>query len=366
MASGKAATVLVLGDPGPARDELLLRCEIDVIWGGCLSDALELLRIYRIEACILAPEFRGLLGHPAFRVALGEVAVMLWSGAWDEVDTLLAFLAETTGLFFARYPRASINLPVMVEVHGDQFQLETINLSVSGVAIKGFPSVSPGTRVELCIDLPDRSVYLLARVVRHFMTPAGRQAGLTFTDLGEGVRASLARTVELNLAATSDEPSFIGELNVPVPSLRTMAQRVDFDESDSSLLYHPPLRAWWTASVTPPTMRTVSDSSDIWTRDCAPEWFEHMSEGLSEAERMAAIGGEAPEWAHRVLRLRISLARARSRTPTRDLPPELLSEAYQMVNGLELETTDAPLEVQEQVSSIRASLLRDVLGENSR
>ncbi|MEL6188528.1 MAG: hypothetical protein AAFU79_28225, partial [Myxococcota bacterium] len=76
----------------------------------------------------------------------------------------------------------------------------------------------------------------------------------------------------------------------------------------------------------------------------------------------AALGNEAPEWAHRVLRLRIEIARARA-DDTGSLPPALLDEAYRTCAGLEEETQDAPIVVRQQVSTIRASLLRDVLGE---
>lgn len=366
----KAATVLVLGDPGPTRDELLLRSEIDVVWSESFRDALELLRVYRVEACIVAPSFERMEGYEPFRAQMGNIPCLVRTsvprdahacptGYEPDVEPVLAFLARHTGLVFARYPRAQVSLPVEVDVQGERFQLETTNLSVSGVAIDGFPPVAPGTRAELCLDLPERPIYLLARVVRIFEVNGTYQVGLSFTDLTEGPRASIAAYVENMLPADAADERLFGELEIPMPRLRTVtAMAAETGEICSRAA--APMVASLPES---PQMRRPRPSHGL-TNNLVPVWFDQLSEDLSEVERTAALGGDAPEWAHRVLRLRIELARARADTMG-EVPPALLDEAYRTFAGLEEETQDAPLMVRQQVSSIRASLLRDVLGEAS-
>ena len=361
----RAAAVLVLGDLGAIRDELLLRPEVDVIWSASFDDALDLLRVYRVEACIIAPEFEALSGFEGFRGGLGGVPVLVhrpgrraaMPGGWcEDVEEVLAFLARHTGLVFARYPRAAVELPVTIEAQGARSEARTLNLSVSGMAVRGFPDVPEGARVEVCLELPDQPVYLLARVVRVQDVDGARQAGLSFTDLGEAPRAALARCVEATLCEGASEGRLFGELEVPLPRLRVIETRPDASRDLS-----PPLSdEGGGMAVSAPPVRTVGEPSA--GTDNLPPWFEYLSEDISDVERLAAIGADAPEWAHRVLRLRISLARARAAEPG-EVPLALLDEAYRTFAGLEVETADAPAEVQRQVSSIRASLFRDVLGE---
>lgn len=351
---------MVLGDPGPVRDELLLRAEVDVIWSACHEDTLELIKNYTIDACIVAAKFQSLLGKDEFREAIKIIPVMVWHRDAYDVDTVLGFLARSTGLIFARYPRVALKLPVTLGVHGDQYHLETDNLSVSGVAISHFPNLAAGTRVELCLELPSRPIYLLARVARVYEGPAGRQGGLTFTDLGEGLRAALTQVVDERLSESQDLPSFIGDQFISMPLLRQVVDQESREwMQQNGSLATPSL----SISYDGLTMRTISDGKSA-SCELLPDWFEHLQGELSDPERLAACGGDAPHWAHRVLQLRISLARARSRTPTNDVPPTLIDEAYRMFAGIEQETMDAPFEVREQVSSIRASLLKDVLGEH--
>lgn len=367
----RAATVLVLGDPGAIRDELLLRGEIDVVWSASFTDAMELLQVYRVDACIIAPEFERFRGYESFREALRDIPCLvrsanpnrnartaLWSGT--DVEPVLAFLARHTGLVFARYPRASVDFPVTAEVHSEQYHLRSINLSVSGIAVESFPvGIEPGTRVELCVDLPAKPIYLLSRVVRVLVGANGRrQAGLTFTDLQEGPRAILARAVEEALPDGEEDTRLFGALEIPMPRPRRIT-----DAEPSLDIETPSVRRWRYPDSEPPDgplLRTLSETQGL--SGSLPNWFEHLVDELSDVEKRAAVGGEAPEWAHRVLKLRIDLARARA-GETGEVPPALLDEAYQTFAGLEQETADAPLQLKEQVSSIRASLLRDVLAE---
>ena len=354
----RAATVLILGDPGPLRDEILLRKEIDVVWSESFADARELLAVYDVDACIIAREFERAEGYERFRDALGAVPCLVQRrpglrGAGPEAqEPVLHFLARHTGLVFARFPRVDLQVPVTLEAFGEKHELLTHNLSVSGVAVADAPDLPAGTRVELCIELPEAPVYLIARVVRTCGRGELRTVGLSFTDLHEGVRRRLARAVEDAMPRDGQEPRLFGELEVPLPDVRRVGG------PSRARVEAPPA-----VERAPLAMRRVREPEPAPGE--LPDWFDGLGEDLTELERLAALGLDAPEWAHRVLRLRIELARARSRSPG-GLPLALRDEAYRTFAGLEEQTMDAPLEVREQVSSLRASLLRDVLGDPVR
>lgn len=358
----KAATVLVLGDPGPVRDELLLRREIDVIWSASFEDALQLVRVYRIEACILAPAFESVDGYEQFRAAIGDVPFLVTRPTQPasttltapDVEPVLRFLAQQTGLVFARYPRAPLELPVTLEARGQAWERQTLNLSVSGVAIRDFPEVEAGARVEMCIELPQRPVFLLGRVVRLLERSGTRVAGLTFTDLSEPLRMELSRAVEECICGEDGPPRLFGELEIPMPrTLLATGYTVDTDPT-------PVLPRVVEPDMTPPLPRQLADHASV-SIDLIPDWIAQLSDEMSASERLAATGGDAPDWAHRVLSLRLRLARARARK-TGDVPPALVDETYRLFSGLEKETWDAPAKEREEVSTIRAALLRDVLG----
>ncbi len=365
----KAATVLVLGDPGPVRDELLLRREIDVIWAASFEDALMLANVYRLEACIVAPIFQRRPEFETFRREMGQVPCLVRAPSQrsakerslnphynEEIESVLNFLARHTGLLFARYPRADLCLPVTVEVAAEQWELETINISVSGLAIRGFPEVENGMRVELCIDF-ERPLYLLARVVRTYQQDGENYAGLTFTDLGEMQRAVISRAVEEAIAEDDSvdelEQELFGDLGLDELLKPRALGSADPIEFPTGSIFDDSCH-----SEALPNIRQLAQGAEP-TCDM-PEWLCHLTEDLTAIENAAALGGEAPDWAHRVLKLRISLARARA-DETENIPSSLVDEAYQMFAGLPEETQDAAPEIQQQVSSIRASLLRDVL-----
>ncbi len=355
----KAATILVLGDPGALRDELLLRPEVDVVWASSFEDALELLAIYPVDACVLTPPFEAAPGHGRFRAASAGTPCLVHrprfrrqGSPWPEdVETALGFLARHTGLAFARYPRVPLRLPVTAGLHGQTYELETRNLSVSGVAIADFPDAPSGTRAELCIELASGPLYVLARLTRRIRTGHAVRAGLSFTDLGEGPRARIVDEVAAALPPWRDHARLFGELEVPVPASRPI------ERTEADLPWELGLAD--TVDLACPAPRPISDTQGLGPPD--PTWFSQLSEDLSASERLAAFGGDAPAWAHRVLQLRIAIARARS-SETGPLPAVLLDETYRLFAGLEAEVQSAPAQVREEVSSIRASLLRDVLG----
>src|SRR5215210_9008530 len=52
----KRGSILVLGDPGPVRNDLLMRADLELLWMSHLEDALAVLREASPQICLIGPE----------------------------------------------------------------------------------------------------------------------------------------------------------------------------------------------------------------------------------------------------------------------------------------------------------------------
>ncbi len=367
----KAATILVLGDPGPFRKELLIHKEIDVIWAESPEHAADVLSCTTVDACIVAPQFRERLD--ALKSELIHVpCIALQTPERDrerpdfasvveveKVDSLVALLSEHTGLQFARYPRADVLVPVSFEHHGRTYQLDSIDLSLSGVAIANFPPAQVGTRVDLMIDLAGHSLQLAARVVRWFEHNGLRSAGLTFVDVTETQRKIIGDAVKDVLQWTGDEhltvETLFGDLGLESeapPALRTL------DMSNANV----PAFVLRTQDLELPRLCQVLDGEEI----IAPDWLTELAGELTAVEASAARGRPCPAWAHRVLRLRLHLAHAKSTTRKDRIPSSLLDEAYRMFESLKDESVGQSGSMKAQLGRIRAGLLRSIVSARKK
>lgn len=362
----KAATILVLGDPGPFRKELLVHKEIDVIWAESPEHAADVLGCATVDACIVAPEF-----HERIAVLARElvhvpcIALQPLNRDTDrpdfpsvveveKVDSLVALLSEHTGLQFARYPRADVLVPVRFEHNGRTYHLDSIDLSLSGIAISNFPPAQVGTRVELVLDLAPHELHLTARVVRWFEHEGLRSAGLTFIDVAESQRQIIADAVKEVLQWTGDErltaDALFGDLGletVAPPALRTV------DVSNATI----PAFVLRTQDLEIPRLCQLLDGEDI----VAPVWLSELAAEITAVEASAARGRPCPAWAHRVLRLRLHLAYAKNTTRKDKIPSSLLDEAYRMFESLKDEAIGQSGSMKAQLGRIRAGLLRSIV-----
>lgn len=367
----KAATVLVLGDPGPFRKELLVHKEIDVLWASEVVDAKKILATTSVDACIVSPDLHeqipGLESHlvhvpcialcstderntrPNFRSVV-EV---------EQVDSLVALLSEHTGLQFARYPRAEVSAPVVVRHGGNTHRLESIDLSLSGIAIARFPAAQIGTRVGLTLELGDAKVTLDARVVRWFEHNGQRTAGLTFVHIEEDDQRVIA-------AAVKDVLQWAPQQQLSADAL--------FGDLGLDALSPPALCTL--DVVTSPTPAFVLRTQDLeLPRLCqlldgeaieAPDWLTRLAEDLTAVEAAAARDRPCPSWAPRVLRLRIHLAFANSTECIAKTPSALLDEAYRAFEALKFESHGQSGSLIAQIGRIRAALLRSIVVARKR
>ena len=209
------STILALGDPGPVRNELLLRRDISVLWAANPDEAISILCDTKVDACVIADD-----GPDAVRVACAAAprptvnvmrASMTQSGwpaesanltfcAVDAPGQVLSFLGPFLGLRFAIDPRVPAHQIVRAEVDGEHHLCRALNLSASGIAVRGFPDKPPGTIATIVLDVSGKTLHLAVRVIRCFASPHGTAAGLSFVDLGELTRAVIVRFVEERMA----------------------------------------------------------------------------------------------------------------------------------------------------------------------
>jgi hypothetical protein len=369
----KAATILVLGDPGPFRKELLTHHELEVIWVSAPPEAAQLLAAGEPDACIVSPEFeRSPALKSVFRAAGARTPLILLSASsaprlpldaeavWvvevAEVESLVAILAEVTGIRFARYPRADVVLPVVVELDGRRTRAETIDVSLCGVAVRGFPPAPVGSTVRLELEVLGRILHLTGRVVRWFEDQGRRAAGVTLVDLGEGPRHMLADAIERALRWKRDQYLLTADLfdDVPVEPAEP-SQPLDALELEGA-------RGQDDAHAFGPEREDLGRllAGEI-TAAGLPGWLVLVAGALTDLEVAAATGRDAPAWAHRSVDLRLTLALVRASTRDTPLPSSLLDAAYRLFLTLRDEGAGQSVEVVRQIGKVRAALLRELV-----
>src|SRR5262245_59881478 len=130
----KRGTILVLGDPGPVRNDLLMRSDLEMLWMSRMQDALAVLRETTPNVCLLGPELSAQDARqfmlsvaprripcvvmvdpkqkssvlPALAVHAAAVIPL------PQIESVLALVGFHTGLQFAKDARALIEASVRV------------------------------------------------------------------------------------------------------------------------------------------------------------------------------------------------------------------------------------------------------------
>lgn len=370
---GRAARILILGRELPFREELLEHREIDTHWARSTSEVAHALRKAQVDACIVAPDFRDReaiwLIHRSLQSAPCLVLVEdpKERNAWApdeatavipvaEIDSIVMLLAQYTGLRLARYPRADIKVPVLVDLHGRVYERTTRDLSLSGVAIADFPKAPVGVRAELLIRLEAQTVRLRGRLIRWIDEEEGRAAGLSFIDMPEGARAVVQEAVQKSLSKLPlqwEMDGLFGDLDLEASSGGQALRTQDLASS--------PVPAFVprTADMEIPIVQGLVEGT--LPADAAPQWLVSLVSDLTGVEGAAARGRPAPPWALAVLKLRINLARVRDKFPDRPPPSALIDDAYRMFERLRRETEGETGAILSQVRRIRTDLLRQMV-----
>lgn len=343
--------VLVCGNGGAVGRELLRRPELDLHWALTVAEAMAVIDRIRPKA-VLARESiaRDLLeALPKNRV---PIVVLLETDGWDRRDEyfvagatalvqataaerILEALSTLTGLTFSRNPRADVESVVEVFVQGEDRLLETVNVSTSGVCIKGFPQTGIGAGTTVRFVMEDPPFEVPAVVVRCFVHAGLEAAGLAFVDPTAQVSMRLQAMVDA-VIARSDRPTIPVEL--PDELLQTMTGLPVVPDDVREAL-----------------TRRIAGSGSV----PLPEWMERAAGDLTKVERDALRGKDVPKWANAAVDLRISLCRTRS-VVKGNLPSGVVEKALGACKALAQRAENEPPEILCQVTRVRASILREL------
>lgn len=364
----RAARILVLGTSFPFRRELVEHREIDTRWAQTAREVARHLRESRVDAAVISPGYddqdviwllrQTLRKAPCIVLVADEHERSRWRGepsdvvvSVEEVDSLALLLAHHTGLRLARYPRADVCLPVRALVEDEELRLQTLDLSLSGVAIIGFPDVPEGTMADLALEMDGREYFVQGHLVRWFDHEGQRAAGLSFIDLAETPRRAIDAKVKELLSHLPDQEQ-VQELFGDLALFETKNLR-ELGTSDfaSALQSFQPA----TRDLDLPALRAALEGTAK-----VPAWLATFARELTPIERSAALGEECPGWCYDVLKTRLNLARSRAQSPNRTPPSVLLDEGYRLFTRLKRETATQKGLLLGQMRRIRAALLRDL------
>lgn len=382
--------ILIVGDPGPAGEPLLARSDLGVLWASRAEEAVVILELMAPKICIISPSigrqnaqvlFGALKEHPDVPCVVlvaplerpnvppgmspGSVTVI----PVDQVDAILGQVSLRTRLPFARDARAAIKLPVLVAVYGERHRLESVNISASGIALKGFPRTAIGTQVQLAMELPSGPFVAAARLVR--FSQGTDVAGLEFVDLPPEQRERVAAMVR-NYFTRACAPSLVA----PVHGDRRLNTQDLFDDLTGDVEASAALR---TADVgLPPrdpddveaTADEIAALRAVLTgappaSSGAPAWLARIAIDLTPFEVDVVNGSVAPDWARAALQMRVRLARFRLSGKTK-LTEGLALDAYRVFLKLAEIARTQPAQAVRHIAKIRASILRDLLATDAR
>lgn len=375
----KRGSILVLGDPGPVRNDLLMRADLEILWMSHLEDALALVREGPVHVVLIGPEVEAqgarklLLASSAKQIAClllvdpkqrapivpsiaAHAAAVIPTG---QIESVLALVGFHTGLPFSKDARATIEAPVRATIGRETHELETANLSVSGVAIYGLPKLPSGTPAKLEISLSIGTVSARARVVRWAKEGKRSVTGFAFTELSLIDRERILKLVE---AARRESPSsqlrvadLFGDISLDcspqsalsTDDLNTSSDLVGVEQLLDVRSEYAQLERW--------------EETALFDQD-APEWLPALASDLTQVENFALAGGTVPEWVQPAMLMRLALARARFASGQGRLPSMISAKAYRTFLVLADVAAGSPPTLVTQIAKIRAALLRDLLG----
>jgi hypothetical protein len=352
------ATILVLGDPGPFRLELLGIPRVELLWVSSPGEVAGALGRSGIDAVLVSSAFeQSPLMRLVLRTVASEVPVVMLrpqgSGPSEvearpvmevvEVPDLSGVLSRATGRYIRRPPRVEMTIPLMIEHKKRRLHGQTVELGVTGLTARDLPTLPTDVPLRLALR-PDGGapVVLRVRIASWFDLLGRRMASIEFLELGAREHAVLEKTVKTRLLAEESRKLALRRRRRPAEDVAEPASA------------EPPMEL---GSI----LETLAGLySGRLSMEKLPVWLVVLAGELTPTEIEAARGGPAPPWAHESLRLRAGLLRARFGASDADLPA-LLDDTYRLIDTLKDEAHGEEAEVVRVLGRARAWLLRSIV-----
>lgn len=211
-------------------------------------------------------------------------------------DQILGAVSELTGPSFRQSPRVPFSTVVDVALGGEHSLRETVDLSTSGVTIRGLDHAKVGMSVSLNFLMTEPPLSL-GGVVSRVLTENGETlAGLWFHEMTADVRGALQRLVELELHRMPVLPDPVGLTDESAGTFSLdLIQQLDNDASATQAYVH--------------MLRDHDRKTKH--RPRLPRWLERIAARLTPIERAAVGDQPAPPFALGAVEMRIRLHRTR-------------------------------------------------------
>lgn len=354
------SSILVVTDAGAAGRALLGRKDVDTRWALTVNEAMAVVAQSKPRVCIVREELAvSLLEAFKSEPLSPPVIVLLEHDGWERrdlyfglgatalaselsADRILEAVSELTGLSFRNHPRVPFTSVLDATIDEKPHFLETIELSASGVAVRGLPSAQVGDRAELDFVMCDPPVTVTAMVVRTFEHAGETVAGMCFVGLDDERRRALVTVIEEQAKAEAQAPDPVGfTADLGGAFTLDLGETVGSDE-DGQKIYLAMLR------------ETAQEATVL-----MPSWLKRVQSALTPIERTAVVSAEGfPAWALGSVAMRIQLKRERL-TAKGSIAETMVPKVVDHCSALANEAQGAPQAVLAQVCSIRTALLRE-------
>lgn len=361
-------SMLICGDAGAAGRVLLARRDLEVRWALTAAEAKAVLDRSgepgsAISAVIvreeLALEVLALLGRMS---APPPCVVVVEQSGWargedyfahgamalvEESSTgrILEAVSELTGASFSTFPRVPYDKVLDVSSEGGRCYASAMDLSGSGVSVRGLMNAWIGLGVEVTFVMMDPPIVASGVVVRRELEGEELVAGVCFTGIDPADRARISAFVAEQHRALAPPPEPMGlTVDLAGPLTSDLGEVIDAD-ARSEEIYRAMLRD------------LVQEP-----RSPAPTWLGRVAAALTPIERAAVASGTGPAWLEAVIALRIELRRSRLDIDEHSDDERQLDRVVQLCCAMATECEGCSAEVAVQVTRIRADLLREVFG----
>ena len=350
------SNILICGDAGAVGPELIRRQDINILWAMSAKEAQAVLWRKRPEVCLMEEEFANSIlstapdtdgtvylilekdNYPRTIQAIDQAAYVPSSDG----RTILGAIAKASGLRFSQEPR--IKTAVSVEVSCGEFQetLETIDVSLSGLCVTGFPRQEAGEFANLRFKDTETEVSIPAQLIRCFGDEEAALAAFKFDDLDDDSAQFIQDLVDAEMEG-QDPPETV--------SSRALMKRKMFKSIDEEFVSEEEKEQLFAL---------LDEDAEL--GDECPDWIQKLGAALTETERSVARGDNGPAWVEHSLNLRAALAKLEN---NQDVPNGLKRQVLSFCRTLTTRASDYSDDVIVDIASVRGALLGELYRNQS-